>query len=313
MTPSIDIELPAGQSSGCNDRRLETTSRGPSRGFTLIELLVVIAIIAILAAMLLPALAKAKAKAKRIQCTSQLKQLGIGINLFITDHEDRYPAAAFHASDSQQMTWDDYINPYIGGHLDYEDLILGAHLTADTPKILACPADLGQRVDWMGDWFGVRTYAMVSAGRNYGVNIQISTGGGTYPLPPPLMGVGIYWFDNSVAEPDPDARSYKATVVQDPAGSFLLVEQPNAQGCAGNEWPSVSVGPYGKGNWSDLYQIDPSPSPPQNQGQALYTLHGQRFNYLFNDGHVEAMEASETYGTGSLITPRGFWTIYRGD
>jgi prepilin-type N-terminal cleavage/methylation domain-containing protein/prepilin-type processing-associated H-X9-DG protein len=57
-----------------------------SGGFTLIELLVVLAIIGLLAALLMPAISRTKQKAQRIQCVSNLRQIGLGLQSFLIDH-----------------------------------------------------------------------------------------------------------------------------------------------------------------------------------------------------------------------------------
>jgi prepilin-type N-terminal cleavage/methylation domain-containing protein len=64
----------------------------PVLAFTLIELLVVIAIISILAALLVPVLNRGKDSARSARCLSNLHQIGIGLQLYVTDNNNRLPA-----------------------------------------------------------------------------------------------------------------------------------------------------------------------------------------------------------------------------
>jgi len=82
-------------------------------GFTLIELLVVIAVIAIIAAILFPVFAQAREKARQTTCISNEKQLGLGMMMYVQDHDEAYPLMQCGTPGGQAWTWQLVINPYI--------------------------------------------------------------------------------------------------------------------------------------------------------------------------------------------------------
>jgi prepilin-type N-terminal cleavage/methylation domain-containing protein/prepilin-type processing-associated H-X9-DG protein len=97
-----------------------------TRAFTLIELLVVIAIIALLAALLLPVLARTKEQGKATACLSNLRQIGLALQIYVQENANKLP----NMEDKSLTT----TNP-----LPSPDVVL-AHDLGNT-NVLDCPSD----------------------------------------------------------------------------------------------------------------------------------------------------------------------------
>jgi len=124
--------------------RLFKNPRRSFGSFTLIELLVVIAVISVLSALLLPSLQKAKETAKRVQCQSNLHQIGLGVQMYVNDHDNSLPyacAVPYEFTMGGPIGNDQYLHhlliPYVGGQ------------TNNPPKIYKC---LGTRDQWTISW-----------------------------------------------------------------------------------------------------------------------------------------------------------------
>lgn len=114
-----------------------------SGAFTLIELLVVIAIIAILAGMLLPALSRAKSRSHTVRCVSNLRQTGIALALYTSDHAERYP---FSGRAWPQMPFVDLLR------------LLDPFISTNNRAFYLCPAD--KPPPWNYAWTQVNGTAM---------------------------------------------------------------------------------------------------------------------------------------------------------
>lgn len=147
---SLNHGMNADASIAAPDHAAQRRSRWPT-GFTLLELLVVLAVIGILASLLLPTVSRARMAGLRAACISNLRQVGIAVQLYAHDHDGLIP----YGPVAPPFTSPASFYPSTGcptSLLSLRDgkpvglgLLLSSYL-ANTPKVLFCPGT-DQRVD----------------------------------------------------------------------------------------------------------------------------------------------------------------------
>ena len=240
-------------------------------GFTLIELLVVIAIIAILASMLLPSLNKARENAKKIQCVSNMKQIGNYSSNYLENYNERYIQMGGGVS-----TWVEKLMVSEGALSEYG-------LTLDQGKDIFGLFS-GSGIVWCPS--GIRTYGSTARGRygskfwmvsdfswrvHYALLIRGNCGVSSWPTHPLIAG-SSYFHDSA-----------KLPEIRHPSRQCFIAESQDGM--------SREIGFHNNTSRNDMYST---------QGRSTDRHNGQG-NYLFCDGHVQSINFMQSFAFSSNL------------
>ena len=252
--------------------RRHTIRRADNRnaiGFTLVELLIVVAIIAVLVAILLPALSRARDAAQTLQCSANLRSIGLAFRGFTLDHKDRLPGPA-SITNNPTITWANHLNrEYFKNTTN--GMTPNAPIQIKTPVAgtLSCPTYQPSKNSTIA----------------YSYNKE-ANGGGNNTNDAQPWGVEII----PASRVDPAFLRYflgaKVSRFKNPSRKLLVMEGESTAECHGVKGASpinLAEGPAsGYPAWSN-----------SNGNMAFRHLRFQKGNFLFIDGHVETLAPRE--------------------
>ena len=219
------------------------------KAFTLIELLVVIAIIAILAAILFPVFAQVREKARQTSCLSNLRQVGLSVQMYAQDYDERYTNTELggNIDDAHEYYWGDMLFPYTKNW-----------------QMLQCPS-ANQKIVFKT---GATTYSQQWS-YNYGINDIIAS-------------------DCKVAD-DPSCRhigvaGHSMAAVDSPASTILIADNlPSNVDTEDGDDTTLGHGRH-EINWQ-WGKRDATRLSVGGKSQDGYPRHSDGFVHLLADGH----------------------------
>jgi prepilin-type N-terminal cleavage/methylation domain-containing protein/prepilin-type processing-associated H-X9-DG protein len=268
-----------------------------SPGFTLIELLVVIAIIAILIGLLVPAVQKVRETAARMQCTNNLKQLGLALHNYHDAHGGFPPSKQTTAAAPSNQCWVQFTLPYMEQDNLYKmyrfDKNWDNAATNDADpggpnsvqvKIFLCPSAPAGRV-------GSRHRGII----DYSPANQITRPNTfLHPVPPSdPTHLGVLGLNVSRRIVEVHDGSSNTILLAEDAGrnqTWKMGRRTSTGGTSG-AWPNpateITVGGYDPAT-------DTIPGPCAvncTNNNEIYAFHTGGANALFTDGHVQMLRA----------------------